>query len=118
MERSDSTMQQITLLNLAKPNLDFVKSYLSAVRNVKYRQAVTRFRISAHRFPVEAGRYANDYKLRIFPICDSNDIGDEFSSLGKNDLLLYCISMKEFNKLCSQRYLQLTKIFSDCTICN
>ena len=56
MERSDSTMQQITLLNLAKPSLDFVKSYLSAVRNVKHRQAVTRFRISAHRFPVEAGR--------------------------------------------------------------
>jgi hypothetical protein len=28
--------------------------FMSSVRNVKHRQAVTRFRISAHRFPVEA----------------------------------------------------------------
>jgi hypothetical protein len=106
---------KLRILNLVKPSWH-VESYLSSVRNVKHRQAVTRFRISAHRFPVEVGRYANiDYKLRL-----SNDIGDEyhyflnskncklknlkenflkeileinscFSSLGKNDLfsLLY-----------------------------
>ena len=70
---------KLRILNLVKPSLDF-ESYLSSVRNVKHRQAVTRFRISAHRFPVEVGRYTIniDYKLRLCPICDSNDIGDEF----------------------------------------
>ena len=69
---------KLRILNLVKPSWH-VESYLSSVRNVKHRQAVTRFRISAHRFPVEVGRYANiDYKLRLCPICDSNDIGDEY----------------------------------------
>ena len=104
---------------------------------------VTRFRISARRFPVEVGRYTNiDYKLRLCPICDSNDIGDEyhyflncknyklenlkenflkeileinscFSSLGKNDLFLYCISMNDKSLTnCTARYIyELTKIF-------
>jgi hypothetical protein len=78
--RKDQIQQfnKLRILNLVKPSLYF-ESYLSSVRNVKHRQAVTRFRIYAHRFPVEAGRYANiDYKLRLCPICDSNDIGDEY----------------------------------------
>ena len=43
-------------IKLIKPSWH-VESYLSSsVKNVKHRQAVTRFRISAHRFPVEVGR--------------------------------------------------------------
>ena len=90
-----------------------------------------------------------DYKLRLCPICDSNYMGDEyhyflncknyklknlkenflkeileinscFSSLGKNDLFLYCISMNDKSLTnCTPRYIyELTKIFSDCTVCN
>ena len=47
---------KLRILNLVKPSLHF-ESYLSSVRNVKHRQAVTRFRISAHRFLVEVDRY-------------------------------------------------------------
>jgi hypothetical protein len=94
---------------------------------VKHRQAVTRFRISAHKLPIETGRYANiEHDLRLCPICNSNEIGDEyhyfshcsnkrleklrenflnelvdfnckFTSLGTNNLFLYCVSMNDKN---------------------
>ena len=50
------------------------------MKNVKHRQAFARFRISAHRFPVEVGRYANniEHKKRLCTICNSDDIVDEY----------------------------------------
>ena len=52
--------------------------YLSQVQNVKHRQAVTKLRISAHKLPVETGRYKNiPYNDRICKHCDLNEIGNE-----------------------------------------
>jgi hypothetical protein len=52
--------------------------YLYLVQNFKYRQAVTKLRISAHRLPVETGRYNNvPYNDRLCKHCDINEIGNE-----------------------------------------
>ena len=88
---------------------------------------MTRFRISAHRLPIETGRYANiEHNLCLCPICNSNKIEDEyhyfsycsnkrlekfrenflyelvdvncqFGLLGTNNLFLYCVSMNDKN---------------------
>ena len=61
-----------------KPSIEF-ESYLSQVKIVKHRQAVTRFRISAQKLPIETGWYANiEHNLRLCSVCDSNEIGDEY----------------------------------------
>ena len=40
------------------------------------------YRIPAHRFPVEAGRYANiEHKERLCSICNSDDIGDDLTNI-------------------------------------
>jgi hypothetical protein len=117
---------KLQVFKLVKPSIEF-ESYLSQVKIVKHRQAVTRFRISAHKLPIETGRYANiEHDLRLCPICNSNEIGDEyhyfshcsnkrleklrenflnelvdfnckFSSLGTNNIFLYCVSMNDKN---------------------
>jgi hypothetical protein len=51
-------LSKLQVFNLVKPSIEF-ESYLSQVKIVKHRQAVTRFRISAHKLPIETGRYAN-----------------------------------------------------------
>ena len=79
MKRSDSTVQQIATLKPCKAKSGIGKLSIHTVKNVKHRQAVARFRISAHRFPVEVGRYANvEHKKRLCAICNSDDIGDEY----------------------------------------
>ena len=58
-------------------NFDF-EHYLSQVQNVKHRQAVTKLRISAHKLPVETGRYKNiPCNDRICKHSDLNEIGSE-----------------------------------------
>ena len=58
-------------------NFNF-ECYLSQVQNVKHRQAVTKLRISAHKLPVETGRYRNiPYNDPICKHCDLNEIGNE-----------------------------------------
>ena len=119
-------LSKLQVFNLVKPSIEF-ESYLSQVKIVKHRQAVTRFRISAHKLPIETGRHANiEHDLRLCPICNSNEIGDEyhyfshcsnkrlerlrenilnelvdynskFSLLGTNNLFLYCVSMNDKN---------------------
>ena len=114
------------VFKLIKPDIEF-ESYLTQVKNVKHRQVVTRFRISAHKLPIESGRYANiERNLRLSSICNLQEIGDEyhyfsnceneklkklrkqflkelidincnFSSLGLNELFLYCVSMNDEN---------------------
>ena len=48
------------------------------VKYYKYRSAITKFKISAHTFPVESGRWdKTPCEKRMCPLCFSNDIGDE-----------------------------------------
>ena len=57
-----------------KINFGFEK-YLSLIHNFKHRQAITKLRISAHKLPVETGRYVNE---RLCEHCDLTDeIGNE-----------------------------------------
>ena len=43
-----------------KMNISF-ENYLLGVQNFKHRPAVTRLRVSAHRLPVETGRYKETF---------------------------------------------------------
>ncbi len=49
-------LSKLQVFNHVKPGIEF-ESYLSQVKIVKHRQAVTRFRTSAHRLPIETGGY-------------------------------------------------------------
>ena len=54
------------------------EDYLSKVKFYKYRSAITKFRISAHPFPIETGRWKSIEKdKRICTICTGNQLGDE-----------------------------------------
>ena len=69
---------ELQVFKLIKPDIEF-ESYLTQVKNVKHRQAVTGFRISAHKLPIETGRYANiERNLRLCSICNLQEIGDEY----------------------------------------
>ena len=111
-------------MNLVKSRI-YLEKYLSRISNVKHRQAVTRFRTSAHKYPVESGRYLNiAHDSRVCTICNLNEIGDElhyfskcnnrklislrndylnklieinslFSCFKHEDLFIYCISMND-----------------------
>ena len=59
-------LSKLQVFKHVKPSIEF-ESYLSQVKIVKHRQAVTRFRISAHRLAIETGQYANiEHNLRLF----------------------------------------------------
>ena len=54
------------------------ESYLDNL-NKEYREAVCRFRLSSHVLPIEILRYQKiKIEERLCPICDTNEIGDEF----------------------------------------
>ena len=54
------------------------ESYLSQIQYYKYRSAITKFRISAHLFPIETGRWQNiERNKRSYPLCFGNKTGDE-----------------------------------------
>ena len=54
------------------------EKYIHEVKYYKHRSAITKFRISAHTFPVESGRWdKTPREKRMCPLCFSNDIGDE-----------------------------------------
>ena len=68
---------KLRLFKKVKVNFNF-EYYLSQVQDVKHRQAVTKLRISAHKLPVETGRYKNiPYNDPICKHCDLNEIGNE-----------------------------------------
>jgi hypothetical protein len=71
------------LRTLVQVKNNFVfEEYLHEICNVKHRQAITKMRISAHKLPVESGRYTKTpYKDRFCTLCQSNEIGDEFHYL-------------------------------------
>ena len=47
-----NNFSKLQVFKLVKPGIEF-ESYLSQVKIVKHRTAVTRFRISAHKLPIE-----------------------------------------------------------------
>ena len=52
--------------------------YLSEISYYKYRSAFAKFRISAHTFPIEKGRWSFiPSSKRYCPLCVGNHIGDE-----------------------------------------
>ena len=70
--------RKLQVFKLVKPSIEF-KKYLSQVKIVKHRQAMTRFRISAHRLPIETGQYVNiGHNLRLCTICNLHEVGDEY----------------------------------------
>ena len=79
--------------------------YLSYVTNYKYRQAFTKMRISAHKFPIEVGRYRSvPRNERLCNLCQNKEIGDE---------LHYFIRCSD-NYLNSIRQTFLNSIFANC----
>ena len=67
------------LSHTATSKRNFVKKNISnEVKYYKYRSVTTKVRISAHTFPVESGRWdKTPREKRVYPLCFSNDIGDE-----------------------------------------
>ena len=59
------------------------------MENLKFRQAITKFRVSAHKFSIETGRYENEAECdRIYPLC-CEGIGNEIHYLNKcNDRVI------------------------------
>ena len=54
------------------------EKYLECISNRKHKIALTKFRISAHRLPIEAGRYRGlDKDVRFCHLCDNQQRGDE-----------------------------------------
>ncbi len=69
------------------------EAYVNADLLRKYKSAITKFRISAHRLPIEEGRMRKvDRKKQTCPFCDEAEIGDE------RHYLLRCskVEFKEF----------------------
>ena len=125
-------------MNLVKSRI-YLEKYLSRISNVKHHQAVTRFRTSAHKYPVESGRYLNiAHDSRACTICNFSkcnnrkltslrndylnkliEINSLFSCFKHEDLFIYCISMNDDSILnLTAKYLyDINVIFNDC-ICN
>ena len=71
---------KLQVFKLIKPDIEF-ESYLTQVKNVKHRQAVPRFRISAHKLPIETGRYTNiERNLRLCSICNFRRLGTNITT--------------------------------------
>ena len=52
-----------------------LRTLIAEIGNIKHRQAITKLRISAHRLPVETGRYCNvPYDERICQHCNLNEV--------------------------------------------
>ena len=62
-------------------NLRSVPLYLE-ILPYQYRCLMTRFRLSNHHLPIETGRWRNiERSHRVCPLCNLNQIGDEFHYL-------------------------------------
>jgi hypothetical protein len=80
IEQSRYSCKLRTLVQV-KNNFVF-EEYLHEICNVKHRQAITKMRISAHKLPIESGRYTKTpYEDLFCTLCQSNEIGDEFHYL-------------------------------------
>ena len=73
---------------------------MSKVIDFKYRQEITKFRISNHRLNIEVGRYKNVVRpLRFCTLCDHNDIEDEFH------FILICPFYSDIRKMYIKQYI-------------
>ena len=67
---------KLNFFSQAKANFDYAK-YLTTCHNVNARNALIKFRLSAHNLPVEVGRYIKMIRGdRLCPFC-TNQTGDE-----------------------------------------
>ena len=58
------------------------ETYIDDVRDVQTRKCITQIRLSAHKFPIEHGRYKNiPREQRMRNLCCNNLVGDEFHYL-------------------------------------
>ena len=74
---------QHTMQNSTK--LDFLFIYLGLTDKLSERKEPVKFRIGIHKLRIETGRYDQIPRVnRLFPICASNQIGDE------SYFLIYC----------------------------
>ena len=56
-----------------------LSDYLMSISNVKYRNIISKLRLSAHNLAIERGRHQNvERRLRKCIYCDVNEIEDEF----------------------------------------
>jgi len=54
-------------------------SYLDLIENKKHRRIIAKMRLSSHKLLIETGRHHNiDRNERICPLCNCNDIEDEY----------------------------------------
>ena len=72
-----------------------IEQYLLNIKNDKLRKQLTRFRLSAHKLAIEAGRCQNiDREQRLCTFCNQHQIETEFH------FLLICPKYLELTKLC------------------
>ena len=58
------------------------EAYIDDVRDIQTRKCITQIRLSAHKFPIEQGRYKNiPREQRICNLCCNDLVGDEFHYL-------------------------------------
>ena len=78
-----------------------MERYLSVIQNLEMRSYITKFRISAHKFPIETGTYINtERQNRLCTLCERG-IGDELHYFSKcNNALL---------KVCREKYISHIK---------
>ena len=73
------------------------EEYLSEATYHKYRAAITEFRISAHYFPIEYGRWIKiEHDNRVCQICFMGGLGNEFHYFSKCQNLSIVKVRKEF----------------------
>ena len=69
---------RLALYSSIKDDFKEEEQYVSDVKYYEYRSAVAKFKISAHTFPIEKGRWRSVPRdQRLCPLCLGNLIGDE-----------------------------------------
>ena len=70
-----------------------MERYLSVIQNLEMRSYITKFRISAHKFPIETGRYINTERQNRLCTLRERGIADELHYFSKcnNALLKVCL---------------------------
>jgi hypothetical protein len=75
-----NSMQPLLTYRAIKVNHCY-EDYLNSITCIKYRKALTRFRLSSHNLKIEYGRHGCNRiyrQLRVCIYCDKHDIEDEY----------------------------------------
>ena len=70
-ERTRIQKNKLRTFRKFKPTNDY-ENYLTNVRNINHRVAITKLRLSNHKLAIETGRYVKPYQppdQRICPLC-------------------------------------------------